>query len=204
MWSRYVRTCIQKTIGADVLQKYGTDFTCQQVEDTFFNGHLPCYLSKETGLPRGFCSLPLSDQMKIMEHGISIWFSKHWWETTKSGALLQAYCGSSWGGFVPLILFSNENRMVDFPMDQVITALNTTMKSYGWKVGIEEVELVDYFIYFQNLTVGVTELTDHLASCLLSQAITNVTEHAYELQEFNGNPFNASDCDGEIQRPSEK
>eukprot|EP01012_Entosiphon_sulcatum_P003689 TRINITY_DN11270_c0_g1_i1.p1 TRINITY_DN11270_c0_g1~~TRINITY_DN11270_c0_g1_i1.p1 ORF type:complete len:320 (-),score=30.42 TRINITY_DN11270_c0_g1_i1:78-1037(-) len=91
-WSAGVRRCLQQQISADVLAKQGTDFTCDAVENAFWDDHPPCYFAPLPFLPYGLCSLPLVDQAEIYWHGVAEVWTTYPWQLTQTGQIVARHC----------------------------------------------------------------------------------------------------------------
>eukprot|EP00755_Sulcionema_specki_P021289 Sspe_Gene.13160::Locus_4511_Transcript_2_2_Confidence_0.750_Length_1160::g.13160::m.13160 len=93
-WSQYVRKCLQVELANKVLSQ--PSFTCDDVANSFFTDHLPCYLSPDTGLEKGFCGLPFLDRARVYAIASSIFFQdwgKYAGEAAKSAGNLLKACG---------------------------------------------------------------------------------------------------------------
>jgi hypothetical protein len=91
-WSEKVRSCLQLQTARHILARYGSNFTCHNIESKFFSDHVPCYIKTNVPtLPFGFCSLDMSDKALVIKHGYTVLFSKNIYQVTYVGMVLW-YC----------------------------------------------------------------------------------------------------------------
>jgi len=144
-WSQYVRSCIQKELANNVLIPAPSGrVDCQKATDTFFGKHLGCYLNG----PVSFCKLPYGDITKILMHGTSILFTKHWYDPLVTGAQLKYACDLDfWESVLQdhstkgRILLSGGSPCADASVS-LVTLVNQRLAPQNWTVNFESAKNV--------------------------------------------------------------
>ena len=213
-WSKYVRHCLQAQIADHVLKTSGAGFKCADVEAVFFHNHLPCYLTRSVaGLPWGFCSLSELDQLKVILHASSIFFSKYVWQGTESFIQLRLACLEHIGGIGIALVLPQQSRPPPaassgpFPWPQLTARLNNETGKLGWTSttlsnGTASGELTDEeagLVLFQAAVYHgpttpwpATNMTEDVATPLVAAAVHAVSQGKYRLSSYNGQPVDAS------------
>jgi len=146
-WSQSVRSCIQKELAKNVLIPSPSGrVDCQKATDTFFGKHLGCYLNG----PISFCKLPYGDISKILMHGASILFTKHWYDPLVTGAQLKYSCDVEFWE-ATLQSHSSEGRFLlagVSPCDDasysasLVTLVNQKLAPQNWTMNFESAKNV--------------------------------------------------------------
>jgi hypothetical protein len=173
-----------------ILAPYGNDFKCETIQESFFRDHLPCY----TEGPLSFCTLPLTDSVRVLWHAKDIMWKGYLHESTESGFELLKVCGMQAFTFNPEDpeMFYDYSKSVatkshHTPLDEFEQALNDLLSIVGWEVSVVNTE--------GNIVIGMRRTSEATESyfdestimILVNSALSIVFEDDQELPKYSIN-----------------
>jgi len=159
-WSKYVRSCLQKSLGEYLLQKKGSSYTCDDAQKEFLDAHIPCYLDG----PTDFCSIGLMDKISVFWHAKGM-LTKAFWDVVISAGKLKWQCDNRfYEGLLRKITINGDDSIMlleDDPFQVLKDRLNNASTNIGWDSGLQLTETANNFnVGFQRLAQATNSTVD--------------------------------------------